>query len=219
MQLKEEFATKLEIYGGPAGFEKWMSQYTHRSCTDEVCLTCFFVAIYVFFYPGKYLLLFWYSSVLNLATLISMLIILQEKAKVGKLIFNFVVGFDGLLSSLVQGWTSLGPAASDCVQRAFEDITGPTSNMRQRVRSGQGKGKSTDAETTLDSASSTENTESDDPNVFELKRRSPRLAAIGKTGISIGSITSKGECSKKPGIAASQDVSDHSSDDSDDDDF
>ena len=112
-------------------------------------------------------------SVFCLPFLYVSLVSLQEKKRISSLIFNHAVGLNSLLSTLVQGWTGLGPAASASMEDSFNLFSGQSARPANISCAQQGKDDSHVEESSSDSESSNENIEE---RTETVPRCSPRLS-------------------------------------------
>ena len=85
--------------------------------------------------------------------------------------YKFAAGFDRLISTLVTEWTSLGPAASESMRKAFGDIAGTSSNTQHKFCADDGIGDKNAADASSDSESSTETGGDRRTNAYEFRRR------------------------------------------------
>jgi hypothetical protein len=95
VQLKQQFGINYGLFGGVVGFQKWVDTAADPSCTVEVnLLTINEVLLTIHCTSYCITFLFWFSF-------------MQQKAQISILMGNFASGMLGLMTTLVQGWSSL----------------------------------------------------------------------------------------------------------------
>ena len=106
------------------------------------------------------------------------------------------MGLNGILRTLLQGWTSLGPTASTSMENAFSNLPGPSTKLPPRACIQQGKDDLHPEDESSGSESSTEKREIMRERSMHTTITSPRInQASGDR--STGTTPSRGKCSNE----------------------